>query len=139
MKKGKNMVIDCKISTKEYFKERPEDILWYRLYRNDKILIYQSKRWYFDKCIEIAEIPICLRLYKYYFKIGNTTYINIKEVLRVEVEPYINSKYNKLYHLVIQFKENKKRYIELDDHNLYNVLSWKRKIVRYIDKVKSGR
>ena len=133
------MVIDCKISTKEYFKEKPEDILWYRLYRNDKMLIYQSKRWYFDKSIEISEIPICLRLYKYYFKVGDT-YINIKEVLRVEVEPYINPKYNKLYHLVIQFKENKKRYIDLEDHNLYNVLSWKRKIVRYIDdKVKSGR
>ena len=132
------MVLNCKTETK-YFKERPEDILWYRLYRNDKMLIYQSKRWYFDKSIEISEIPICLRLYKYYFKVGDT-YINIKEVLRVEVEPYINSKYNKLYHLVIQFKENKKRYIDLDDHNLYNVLSWKRKIVRYIDdKVKSGR
>ena len=132
------MVLNCKTAT-QYFKERPEDILWYRLYRNDRMLIYQSKRWYFDKLIEIAEIPICLRLYKYYFKVGDT-YINIKEVLRVEVEPYINSKYNKLYHLVIQFKENKKRYIDLEDHNLYNVLSWKRKIVRYIDdKVKSGR
>ena len=133
------MVIDCKkiATANESFKERPEDILWYKLYRNDKFLVYNNKKKYFDDFLDIQEIPVCLRLYKFFLKVGKT-YINMKEVKGCIVQPYTKDKENKLYHLIVQFKSNPPRYVELDDHNLHNVIDWQRKIFDFIYKIKSG-
>lgn len=132
------MVIDCKKTAIEQFKARPEDILWYKLYRSDKMLIYQNKKKYFDEFLEISEIPVCLRLYKFFLKVGNT-YINMKEVEGCIVEPYMKEKSNQLYHLIITFKSNPKRYIDLDDHHLDHVLYYQREIFKFLYEVKSGK
>lgn len=131
------MVIDWKISTKEYFKEKPEDILWYKLYRNDKFLVYKNKRKYFDDFLDIHEIPICLRLYKFFYKIGNI-YINMKEVNGCIVKPYREEKDNKLYHLVIKFNNNPKIYVDLIDYSRENVINEQHRINVYLNKIKQG-
>lgn len=134
------MVIDCKkmATTSEYFKERPEDIIWYKLYRNDRMLIYQNKKKYFDDFLEISEIPVCLRLYKFFLKVGKT-YINMKEVNGCIVEPYRKESDNELYHLIISFKSNPSIYIDLDDHHINNVIEWQQRIFQFLYEIKSGK
>lgn len=83
------MIKECK--GEEYFKERPEDILWYRIYRNDKFLVYKNKKSYFDEFMDVAEIPICLRLYKFFFKVGKT-YINMRRSRLVKLNLIANSR-----------------------------------------------
>ena len=130
-------MVSKKIAT-ESFEERPEDILWYKFYSNDKFLVYNNKKKYFDDFLDIQEIPVCLRVYKFFLKVGKT-YINMKEVAGCIVQPYTKNKENKLYHLIVQFKNNPSRYIELDDHNLHNVIDWQKTIFEFLYKVKSGK
>lgn len=130
------MIKECK--GEEHFKERPEDILWYRLYRNDKFLVYKNKKSYFDEFMDVAEIPICLRLYKFFLKVGKT-YINMKEVNGCIVEPYRKERDNQLYHLIISFKSNPSIYIDLDDHHINNVIEWQQRIFQFLYEIKSEK
>ncbi len=130
------MIKECK--GEEHFKERPEDILWYRLYRNDKFLVYKNKKSYFDEFMDVAEIPICLRLYKFFFKVGKT-YINMKEVETCKIEPYSKLQENEFYHLIIEFKNNPQIYVDLGDHHINNVIEWQQRIFQFLYEIKSGK
>lgn len=130
------MIKECK--GEEYFKERPEDILWHRIYRNDKFLVYKNKKSYFDEFMDVAEIPICLRLYKFFFKVGKT-YINMKEVETCKIEPYSKLPENELYHLIIEFKNNPQIYVDLGDHHINNVIEWQQRIFQFLYEIKSGK
>ena len=132
------MIIDCKKIGTESFKERPEDILWYKLYRSDKFLVYKSKKKYFDEFIDVTEVPVCLRLCKFFLKVGET-YINMREVNGCIVEPYRKESDNELYHLIISFKDNPKIFVDLDDHHLEHVLYCQRTIFEFLYEVKSGK
>ena len=37
------MLIMCDSMKKSTFKERPEDLLWYRMYRDEKLIIFKKK------------------------------------------------------------------------------------------------
>lgn len=130
-------MVSKKIAT-ESFEERPEDILWYKFYSNDKFLVYNNKKKYFDDFLDIQEIPVCLRLYKFFLKVGKT-YINMKEVEGCIVQPYTKNKENKLYHLIISFKNNPPRYVELEDHHINNVVEWQQKIFQFLYEIKSEK
>ena len=73
------MVLNCKTATKEYFKERPEDLLWYRLYRNERFIIFKKKGENVKKALDVPEKPVCLKFYSYFYNIGNTV-LNMKQV-----------------------------------------------------------
>ena len=40
---------------KSTFKERPEDLLWYRLYRNQKLIIFKKKGENMEKALDVPE------------------------------------------------------------------------------------
>ena len=130
------MELNCKTATK-YFKERPEDILWYILYRNEKVIIYKNKRKHFDQVMDITEVPECLKIYKFFLKIGRI-YLNMQEVHNCKMEPYIKNKENKLYHLIINFNNNPKIYLQLDDHSIENVINEQHRINLYLNKIRQG-
>ena len=129
------MVINCN-SIKEFrFNERSEDILWYQLYRNEKVIIYKNKRKHFDQVMDIKEIPECLKIYKFFKKIGRI-YLNMQEVHNCKMEPYIKNKENKLYHLIINFNNNPKIYLQLDDHSIENVSNVQNEINVYLKRIR---
>ena len=49
------MLLNCNFMKKSTFKERPEDLLWYRLYRNQKLIIFKKKGENMEKALDVPE------------------------------------------------------------------------------------
>jgi hypothetical protein len=127
------MLLNCKTATK-YFKERPEDLIWYKLYRNDRFIIYKKKGENIEKVLDVPEKPICLKFYSYFYKIGNTI-LNMKEVSGCYIKK-IETRNN--YYLIIEFKNDPVMYLDLEDNSRENVIKEQHQINLYLNKIRKG-
>ena len=116
------------------FKERPEDILWYRLYRNEQLIIFKKKGENIEKVLDVPEKPICLKFYSYFYKIGNTI-LNMKEVSGCYIKK-IETRNN--YYLIIEFKNDPVMYLDLEDNSRENVIKEQHQINLYLNKIRKG-
>lgn len=73
------MALNCNAFKESMFKERPEDILWYRLYRNEKLIIFKKKGENIEKALDVPGKPVCLQYCDFFYKVGNT-FLNMKQV-----------------------------------------------------------
>lgn len=129
------MLIMCDSMKKSTFKERPEDLLWYRLYRNEKLIIFKKKGENMEKALDVPEKPICLRFYSYFYKVGNT-FFNMKQVST----SYIKKRElnDDTYYLIVEFKNDPLMYLDLEDHSRENVIEQQNKINVYVNNLKKG-
>jgi len=129
------MVINCN-SIKEFrFKEKPEDLLWYRLYRNDRFIIFKKKGENVEKALDVPEKPVCLKYYSYFYKLGNT-FLNMKEVSTACIKKReIN---DDTYYLIIEFRSDPLLYLDLEDHSRENVIKEQHKINIQLNKMRKG-
>ena len=116
------------------FKERAEDILWYRLYRNEKLIIFKKKGENIEKALDVPGKPICLKFYSYFYKIGNTI-LNMKEVSGCYIKK-IETRNN--YYLIIEFKNDPVMYLDLEDNSRENVIKEQHQINLYLNKIRKG-
>ena len=117
------------------FKEKPEDILWYRLYRNQKLIIFKKKGENMEKALDVPGKPVCLQYYNFFYKIGNT-FLNMKEISG----GYIRKRETKndTYYLIVEFKNDPLMYLDLEDHSRENVIDQQHKINVYINNLRKG-
>ena len=117
------------------FKERPEDLLWYRLYRNDRVIIFKKKGENMEKALDVPGKPVCLQYYNFFYKIGNT-FLNMKEISG----GYIRKRETKndTYYLIVEFKNDPLMYLDLEDHSRENVIDQQHKINVYINNLRKG-
>ena len=117
------------------FKERPEDLLWYRLYRNDRVIIFKKKCENVEKALDVPEKPVCLQYYSYFYKIGNT-FLNMKEVSNSYIKKVETRKNN--YYLIVEFRNDPLMYLDLEDNSRENVIENQHKINEYLNKLRKG-
>ena len=117
------------------FKEKPEDILWYRLYRNQKLIIFKKKGENMEKALDVPGKPVCLQYYSYFYKIGNT-FLNMKEVSNSYIKKIETRKNN--YYLIVEFRNDPLMYLDLEDHSRENVIDQQHKINVYINNLRKG-
>ena len=117
------------------FKEKPEDILWYRLYRNQKLIIFKKKGENMEKALDVPGKPVCLQYYNFFYKIGNT-FLNMKEISGCYIRK-IETK-NDTYYLIVEFKNDPLMYLDLEDHSRENVIDQQHKINVYINNLRKG-
>ena len=134
MKKGRKMVLNCN-TFKSMFKEKPEDILWYRLYRKDRFIIFKKKGEIVEKALDVPGKPVCLQYCDFFYKVGNT-FLNMKEVSTAYIKK-IETRNNN-YYLIIKFKNNQIMYLDLEDHSRENIINQQHKINLYLNKLRKG-
>lgn len=117
------------------FKERPEDLLWYRLYRNDRVIIFKKKCENVEKALDVPEKPVCLQYYSYFYKIRNT-FLNMKEVSNSYIKKIETRKNN--YYLIVEFRNDPLMYLDLEDNSRENVIENQHKINEYLNKLRKG-
>lgn len=115
------------------FKERPEDILWYRLYRNEQLIIFKKKGENIEKALDVPEKPICLKFYAYFYKIGNT-FLNMRQVSNCYIKKIETRNDN--YYLIIEFKNDPLIYLDLEDNSRENIIKEQHKINLYLNKIR---
>ena len=129
------MLIMCDSMKKSIFKERPEDILWYRMYRDEKLIIFKKKGENMEKALDVPEKPVCLKYYSYFYKIGNTV-LNMKQVSNSYIKKIETRNDN--YYLIVEFKNDPLMYLELEDNSRENVIKEQHKINLYLNKIRKG-
>jgi hypothetical protein len=117
------------------FKERPEDLLWYRLYRNDRVIIFKKKGENMEKALDVQGKPVCLQYYNFFYKIGNT-FLNMKEVSNSYIKKIETRKNN--YYLIVEFRNDPLMYLDLEDNSRENVIENQHKINEYLNKLRKG-
>lgn len=117
------------------FKERPEDLLWYRLYRNDRVIIFKKKGENMEKALDVPGKPVCLQYYNFFYKIGNT-FLNMKEVSNSYIKKIETRKNN--YYLIVEFRNDPLMYLDLEDNSRENVIENQHKINKYLNKLRKG-
>lgn len=128
------MLIMCDSMKKSTFKERPEDLLWYRMYRDEKLIIFKKKGENMEKALDVPEKPICFKFYQYFFKVGNT-FLNMKEISSC----YIRKRETRNnYYLIIEFKNDPVMYLDLEDNSRENVIKEQHQINLYLNKIRKG-
>ena len=129
------MLMMCDSMKKSTFKERPEDLLWYRLYRNGKLIIFKKKGENIEKALDVPEKPVCLQYYSYFYKVGNT-FLNMKQVST----PYIKKRESNdnTYHLIVEFKNDPLLYLDLEDYSRENIIKEQHQINVYLNKIRQG-
>ena len=129
------MVINCN-SIKEFrFKEKPEDLLWYRLYRNQKLIIFKKKGENMEKALDVPGKPVCLQYYNFFYKIGNT-FLNMKEISGCYIRKRETK--NDTYYLIVEFKNDPLMYLDLEDHSRENIIKEQHQINLYLNKIRKG-
>ena len=129
------MLIMCDSMKKSTFKERPEDLLWYRLYRNEKLIIFKKKGENMEKALDVPGKPVCLQYYNFFYKIGNT-FLNMKEVSNSYIKKIETRKNN--YYLIVEFRNDPLMYLDLEDNSRENVIENQHKINEYLNKLRKG-
>ena len=129
------MLIMCDSMKKSTFKERPENLLWYRLYRNEKLIIFKKKGENVEKALDVPEKPVCFQYCNFFYKVGNT-FLNMKQVLT----SYIKKRElnDDTYYLIIEFKNDHLMYLDLEDHSRKNVIEEQHKINVYVNNLRKG-
>lgn len=117
------------------FKERPEDLLQYRLYRNDRVIIFKKKGENMEKALDVPGKPVCLQYYNFFYKIGNT-FLNMKEVSNSYIKKIETRKNN--YYLIVEFRNDPLMYLDLEDNSRENVIENQHKINEYLNKFRKG-
>lgn len=117
------------------FKERPEDLLWYRLYRNDRVIIFKKKGENMEKALDVQGKLVCLQYYNFFYKIGNT-FLNMKEVSNSYIKKIETRKNN--YYLIVEFRNDPLMYLDLEDNSRENVIENQHKINEYLNKLRKG-
>ena len=129
------MVINCN-SIKEFrFKEKPEDLLWYRLYRNQKLIIFKKKGENMEKALDVPEKPVCLQYCDFFYKVGNT-FLNMKQVSTSYIKKRESN--DNTYHLIGEFKNDPLLYLDLEDHSRENIIKEQHQINLYLNKIRKG-
>ena len=129
------MALNCNAFKESMFKERPEDILWYRLYRNQKLIIFKKKGENMEKALDVPGKPVCLQYYNFFYKIGNT-FLNMKEISGCYIRKRETK--NDTYYLIVEFKNDPLMYLDLEDHSRENVIDQQHKINVYINNLRKG-
>lgn len=127
------MALNCNAFKESMFKERPEDILWYRLYRNEQLIIFKKKGENIEKALDVPEKPICLKFYAYFYKIGNT-FLNMRQVSNCYIKKIETRNDN--YYLIIEFKNDPLIYLDLEDNSRENIIKEQHKINLYLNKIR---
>lgn len=117
------------------FKEKPEDILWYRLYRNQKLIIFKKKGENMEKALDVPGKPVCLQYYNFFYKIGNT-FLNMKEISGCYIRKRETK--NDTYYLIVEFRNDSLMYLDLEDNSRENVIENQHKINEYLNKLRKG-
>ena len=73
------MALNCNAFKESMFKERPEDILWYRLYRNEKLIIFKKKGENIEKALDVPGKPVCLQYCDFFYKVGKFPIVILKK------------------------------------------------------------
>lgn len=115
------------------FKERPEDILWYRLYRNEKLIIFKKKGENIEKALDVPGKPVCLQYCDFFYKVGNT-FLNMKQVSNCYIKKIETRNDN--YYLIIEFKNDPLIYLDLEDNSRENIIKEQHKINLYLNKIR---
>ena len=126
------MLLNCKTATK-YFKERPEDLIWYKLYRNDRFIIYKKKGENIEKALDVPGKPVCLQYCDFFYKVGNT-FLNMKQVSNCYIKKIETRNDN--YYLIIEFKNDPLIYLDLEDNSRENIIKEQHKINLYLNKIR---
>lgn len=129
------MLIMCDSMKKSTFKERPEDLLWYRMYRDEKLIIFKKKGENMEKALDVPGKPVCLQYYNFFYKVGNT-FLNMKQVST----SYIKKRElnDDTYYLILEFKNDPLMYLDLEDHSRENVINQQHKINLYLNKLRKS-
>ena len=117
------------------FKERPEDILWYRLYRNEQLIIFKKKGENIEKALDVPGKPVCLQYCDFFYKVGNT-FLNMKQVSNCYIKKIETRNDN--YYLIIEFKNDPLIYLDLEDNSRENIIKEQHKINVYLNKIRQG-
>ena len=118
---------------KSTFKERPEDLLWYRLYRNQKLIIFKKKGENMEKALDVPGKPVCLQYCDFFYKVGNT-FLNMKQVSNCYIKKIETRNDN--YYLIIEFKNDPLIYLDLEDNSRENIIKEQHKINLYLNKIR---
>ena len=129
------MALNCNAFKESMFKERPEDILWYRLYRNEKLIIFKKKGENIEKALDVPGKPVCLQYCDFFYKVGNT-FLNMKQVSTSYIKKRESN--DNIYHLIVEFKNDPLLYLDLEDHSRENIIKEQHQINLYLNKIRKG-
>ena len=127
------MALNCNAFKESMLKERPEDILWYRLYRNEKLIIFKKKGENIEKALDVPGKPVCLQYCDFFYKVGNT-FLNMKQVSNCYIKKIETRNDN--YYLIIEFKNDPLIYLDLEDNSRENIIKEQHKINLYLNKIR---
>ena len=129
------MLLNCNFMKKSTFKERPEDLFWYRFYRNQKLIIFKKKGENMEKALDVPEKPVCLQYCDFFYKVGNT-FLNMKQVSTSYIKKRESN--DNTYHFIVEFKNDPLIYLDLEDHSRENIIKEQHKINIYLNKMRKG-